>query len=155
VYVMEEIKQPEVATGQSVMKEFPKKVERKQTLLLLFGSLAVVVAGILSGWMLSGSNAKEGATNVAQTDKAQIEKEINEGDIEGLDEAEGVLVEGGIEGEGTHHLEREGGPSKYVYLTSTVMDLQTMVGKKVHVWGETLSPVKASWLMDVVKIKEL
>ena len=70
-------------------------------------------------------------------------------------EVEGTLVEGGIEGEGTHHLERPGGPSQNVYLTSTAIDLQSLVGKKVHVWGETLSGIKAGWLMDVVKVKVL
>lgn len=139
---------------QGVLKDFSKKNERKQTLMLLLGSLLVVVAGIFSGWYLTGPKAT--VTNpVSETNTSQIEKEIQEGDIEGLDEAEGTLVEGGIEGEGTHHLERDGGPSKYVYLTSTVMDLEGMVGKKVHVWGETLSSVKAPWLMDVVKITEL
>jgi hypothetical protein len=45
------------------------------------------------------------------------------------------------------------GEDKYVYLTSTVIDLQSFVGKKVKVWGETLSGLHAGWLMDVGKIK--
>jgi hypothetical protein len=63
------------------------------------------------------------------------------------------LEEGGIDGEGTHHLVRDGGPSKSVYLTSTVIDLDSFAGKKVKVWGETISARKAGWLMDVGKIK--
>jgi hypothetical protein len=66
---------------------------------------------------------------------------------------EGILKEGGIEGEGTHHLDRGLGEDKYVYLTSTVIDLQSFVGKKVKVWGESLAGLKAGWLMDVGKIK--
>jgi len=50
-------------------------------------------------------------------------------------------------------LERTGGASQNVYLTSTVIDLQSFVGKNVQVWGDTLSGQKAGWLMDVGKIK--
>lgn len=65
------------------------------------------------------------------------------------DSAEGILREGGIEGEGNFHLERPGGPSQNVYLTSSVVDLSQFVGKKVRVWGETFASEKAGWLMDV------
>ena len=71
------------------------------------------------------------------------------------DTAEGTLQEGGISGEGTHHLVRPGGDSQNVYLTSTVIDLQSFVGKKVQVWGQTVSARKAGWLMDVGKVKVL
>jgi len=40
------------------------------------------------------------------------------------DKTEGVLREGGIEGEGNFHLERPGGESQNVYLTSTTVDLE-------------------------------
>lgn len=65
------------------------------------------------------------------------------------DMAEGVLKEGGIDGEGNFHLERPGGESQNVYLTSSTVDLSLYVGKKVRVWGETFSAEKAGWLMDV------
>jgi hypothetical protein len=45
------------------------------------------------------------------------------------------------------------GEHKYVYLTSSVVDLQSFVGKKVQVWGETLAGQSAGWLMDVGKVK--
>ena len=67
--------------------------------------------------------------------------------------ATGVLAEGGIGNEGTHHLTRDGGPSQTVYLTSSVVDLSSFVGKKVEIWGETQSSKKAGWLMDVSKVK--
>lgn len=69
------------------------------------------------------------------------------------DTAKGLLVEGGIKGEGTHHLDRDLGEQKYVYLTSSVIDLQSFVGKKVQVWGETLAAQNAGWLMDVGRVK--
>lgn len=65
------------------------------------------------------------------------------------DSAEGVLKEGGIDGEGNFHLERPGGASQNVYLTSTTVDLTQFVGKKVKVLGQTFSSEKAGWLMDV------
>ena len=69
------------------------------------------------------------------------------------DEAEGRLVEGGIEGEGSHHLERAGGESQNVYLTSSSVDLNAYVGKTVKVWGVTFDAQKAGWLMDVAKLE--
>jgi len=69
--------------------------------------------------------------------------------------ATGVLKEGGVDGEGTHHLEREGGVSQNVYLTSSVLNLQQFVERKVQIWGETFTAQKAGWLMDVGKLKVL
>jgi len=65
------------------------------------------------------------------------------------DSAQGLLKEGGMEGEGSYHLERPGGKSQNVYLTSTAVDLSIFVGKKVKVWGQTFAAEKAGWLMDV------
>lgn len=65
------------------------------------------------------------------------------------DDAEGTLKEGGFEGEGSFHLERPGGESQNVYLTSTTVDLSTFLNKKVRVWGQTFESEEAGWLMDV------
>ena len=54
-----------------------------------------------------------------------------------------------IEDEGQYHIERPGGVSQNVYLTSTTVDLSQFIGKKIRVWGETFSAQKAGWLMDV------
>jgi hypothetical protein len=69
------------------------------------------------------------------------------------DSAEGVIEAGGTNGEGTHKLVRDGGPSQTAYLISSVVDLDSYVGKKVKVWGETMGAQKVSWLMDVGKIE--
>ena len=60
-----------------------------------------------------------------------------------------------MDGEGTHHLEREGGASQNVYLTSSVLGLQQFVDRKIQIWGETFAAQKASWFMDVGKLKVL
>jgi len=65
------------------------------------------------------------------------------------DKAEGKLKEGGADGEGNFHLERPGGESQNVYLTSSTVDLSEYLNKKVRVWGETFKASKAGWLMDV------
>lgn len=136
-----------------LLKKFPKG-ENKSTLLLIVGSLLVVLAGVASGWILSGRSQK---SSVPESSAPQVEKTAKE---EGIadeatfrDSAEGILEEGGIDGEGTYHLVREGGPSKYAYLTSTVIDLEQYVGKQVMVWGETISAKQAGWLMDIGRIK--
>ncbi|RLC30189.1 hypothetical protein DRH13_04710 [Candidatus Woesebacteria bacterium] len=147
-------------TGQAtakvgVLKKFPKKISKK-TVFYALSSLLVILLGVGTGWALSGTRgagsdtptsagapgAETGAKEAGIADEATFR-----------DTAEGVLEDGGIDGEGTHHLVREGGPSKYVYLTSTVIDLEAFVGKTVSVWGETISAQTAGWLMDVGKIK--
>lgn len=117
----------------------------------VFGIL--VLLGIFTGYLLSGqtgilgSNAssKTGGANSAGTTDTRVFKDF----------AEGVIEKGGIDGEGTHKLIREGGPSQTAYLISTTVDLDQFVGKKVKVQGQTVSAKKAAWLMDVGKIDKL
>lgn len=71
------------------------------------------------------------------------------------DTAEGELVKGGINGEGSHHLVREGGELQYVYLTSSILDLDKFVGRQIKIWGETFEAQKAGWLMDVGRLEVL
>lgn len=71
------------------------------------------------------------------------------------DIAEGTLKNGGINGEGQYHLERSGGDSQNVYLTSSIVDLSQFVGKKIKVWGQTQAAQTAGWLMDVGKVEVL
>lgn len=140
---MEQIEQ----TAQTPMPKFNLKVIWPY----IVGSLFVVVVGVGVGWLISGKSGtgssvsapatKTGAKTAGITDEATFK-----------DSAEGVLEEGGISGEGTHHLTRPGGISQNVYLTSTVVDLGAFTGKKVKVWGQTISARKAGWLMDVGKI---
>lgn len=150
---MEEKAQPE---KKQLLKKFPK--QGKQNIFLILGSLLVVLAGVTTGWLLSGRPQTKGALipedAAPGAEKTQTEAGVT--DTEAYpDTAEGVLEEGGLEGEGTHHLVREGGPEKYVYLTSTAFNFEGFVGKKVQVWGETMSAKHAPWLMDVGRIKVL
>lgn len=69
------------------------------------------------------------------------------------DTATGTIEKGSINGEGTHILNRPGGPSQRASLTSSVIDLDLFVGKNVEIKGETNASTKTSWLLDVGTIK--
>lgn len=136
---------------QTVVKKFPK-FDIKNQAMLIVGAILVVLLGLGTGWLILGR--AKGSSQTAAPGAETSPKEAGLADEKTFrDSAEGVLEEGGIAGEGTHHLVRDGGPSQNVYLTSTVIDLQSFVGKKVTVWGETIAARKAGWLMDVGKIK--
>lgn len=112
----------------------------------VFIALAVVL-GIAVGF---GAGKLKKNTSQSNVSNAKAEKTVGIADKKTFkDKAEGVLKEGGIDGEGNFHLERPGGTSQNVYLTSTTVDLSKYIGKKVRVWGETFSAEKAGWLMDV------
>lgn len=129
----------------------------RATLIPAFAILVVVLAGVGTGWYASQGGVL--AKKVAVAPGAEVGeggKTVGLDDTKTFrDKAEGVLEEGGIDGEGTHHLIRDGGPSQNVYLTSSVIDLSQFTGKKVEVWGETNKAQKAGWLMDIGKIKVL
>jgi len=125
---------------------------------LVVVGILVVAAGTGSGWVLAGKPGR--ATGVLGNDSRTApgakltETEAGVKDEKTFrDSAVGTLETEGIGGEGTHHLVREGGEDQYVYLTSTVIDLESFVGKEVEVWGETISARTAGWLMDVGKVK--
>lgn len=111
----------------------------------------LVLLGVGTGYLLSQklpATQKTGFVNTGKVIGATDTKTFR-------DQAEGVIEKDGVDGEGTHRLIREGGPSQTAYLTSSVIDLDEYVGKKVKVYGETFAAQKASWLMDVGKIELL
>lgn len=122
--------------------------------------IGVVIFGILTGYFLSGNVSTPGSTskgggilNLSSVPKGTI---MGSDDKETFsDIAEGVLKEGGVEGEGAYHLERPGGESQNVYLTSSIVDLSKVLGKKIKVWGQTQKAQHAGWLMDVGRVEVL
>lgn len=121
------------------------------------------VAGFYTGaWAKTASSPKSGVSgSTAGVIKAEVPQTgVKVGDIFGSPDekafnttATGVLDKGGLNGEGTHKLVRPGGPSQTVYMTSSVIDLDTLVGDQVTVWGETFKGQKVGWLMDVGRVK--
>lgn len=121
--------------------------------LMIVLALAIVLGlgtGYLANMVSSGSAGMAKTDNESGTDASGDKTSAGVLDKKTFtDQAEGTLKEGGFEGEGSFHLERPGGKSQYVYLTSTAVDLSEFVGKKVKVWGQTFEAEKAGWLMDV------
>ena len=134
-----------------VMKIFTQSRSKKY-LPYVVGALLVVLVGVGTAWMVSGRmngsypGAAPGA-KVTSTSAGALDPKIK------YDTATGTLQNGGLNGEGNFNLVRDGGPSHYVYLTSSVVDLSTFVDKKVQIWGETLASKKVGWLMDVAKVQ--
>lgn len=138
-----------------IVKKFPQKKESP-----LFSVIAIAVVlflGVGTGWAFakkSTTTTSNTPATVTTSNSVNTTTEAGINDSSAFpDSAQGILTEGGIGGEGTHHLDRGMGAAKDVYLTSTVINLQSFVGKKVEVQGQTISGKKAGWLMDVGKVK--
>lgn len=132
-------------------------------LILLFAGITLL--GLGSGFGLSRLqvSGNEGSAGTGQTGTAgqASGKSVKVGQTYGnqseqfTDEAIGVIQKNSEEGEGTHKLVREGGESQTAYLTSSLVDLNRFVNRKVKVWGETFAAQKVGWLMDVGAVKVL
>lgn len=122
--------------------------------VIIIVSIVILGLGSVGGFMM----VKKTPVSVNSTKGASVQTEKAAGVIDKKTfntDAEGILREGGIEGEGNFHLERPGGISQNAYLTSSTVDLSKYIGKKIKVWGQTYQGQKAGWLMDVglVEIK--
>lgn len=150
----------EVKKDAGTMSAFKADKEEPSTLKVLFVLLLMAALGVGTGYAAATFTAKPGS-------KSAIPQALNpnapqkgqtfgvEDTAEYKDTAEGVVKEGGIEGEGQYHLERPGGNSQNVYMTSSTVDLSNFVGKKIKVWGATQAAQTAGWLMDVGKVEVL
>lgn len=126
--------------------------------------LIALAAGVATGYGGFKLKSRGGVSLGAPLSEQPIQQvatgSIKAGDVFGVqdastfkDSAEGYLEEGGIGGEGSHKLLREGGVSQTVVLTSSVTDLSKFVGMQVKVGGETFKAQKAGWLMDVGRVE--
>lgn len=125
----------------------------------LVGLVIVILLGALTGFLLAKNGSSSG---LSKTISSSIPGNATKGKIYGSDDlktykdtAEGVLENGGIDGEGQYHLVRPGGESQYVYLTSSTVDLSQFNKRKIKVWGATQAAQKAGWLMDVGRVQVL
>lgn len=124
--------------------------------------ITALVFGVGSGFAASQFKPKAEKAGTVSLSGNVAGGEIKKGAVYGSDNtsvfrdnAEGVLKEGGMGGEGSHHLVRPGGDSQNVYLTSSIVDLSLFVDRKIKVWGETFKAQKAGWLMDVGRVEVL
>jgi hypothetical protein len=115
----------------------------------LFVLFLVAFLGIGTGYVFSKNGGSVGPVNVSNVmdgSGVQSGKTYGSDDLKTYkDSTEGVLKEGGIEGEGQFHLERPGGESQNVYMTSSTVDLSLFLNKKIKVWGATQTAQKAGW----------
>ena len=143
---------------QPLMNTFGDKEGSFLTPKLLVALLLIAILGVGSGYLFS----KKGSVSGINLKGTGTSSSISKGTIVGSDDtktfrdiAEGVLKTGGINGEGKFHLQRPGGESQNVYLTSSIVDLSQYIDKKVKVWGETQKAKRAGWLMDVGRLEVL
>jgi hypothetical protein len=132
----------------------------KAKLILPILAIVVLIAGGFTGRVLAtkgvGSSTNSPSGTAVGDTSLGTNNEVGIADAETFkDTAEGILEAGGKDGEGTHKLNRGLGGTKDVYLTSTAINLDNFVGKKVQVWGQTIAGQKVGWLMDVGRIKIL
>lgn len=129
---------------------------KRERIITISVFVALVLLGVGTGYLLSRSTKLTSESGEETGVVIKTEKGEGIADTKTFkDSAEGAIEKGGINGEGTHKLIREGGPSQTAYLVSSVIDLDAYVGKKVKVWGETFAAQKAAWFMDVGKIEIL
>jgi len=155
--IVANLQTPESRHNRGVNGKVPKTVQTDGTTVMKKMTIGLyvllILMGVGTGYLLSGRRVGvvglfgkptriETDTTVGISDTATFK-----------DSAEGVIEAGGLDGEGTHKLVREGGPSQTAYLISSVVDLDKYIGKKVKVYGQTVAGDKAAWLMDVGKIE--
>ena len=139
---------------ETMLEEQERMKKTKGTVGMVYGVL--VLLGVVTGYLLHASLVKGGVPGLpsAKVTMTKTDKVVGLTDTSTFkDWAEGTLEKGSVDGEGTHKLIREGGPSQTAALVSSVLDLDEYVGKKVKVWGQTYPPKKAGWFMDVGKIE--
>ncbi len=146
----------------AVLHNFEGKAASNSSRKVFIVLLVFLLLGGLTGYGVASFTSNGSSLSSDSGESSQNNTNIKKGTVVGVqdektftDNAEGVLRDGGIEGEGTHHLERPGGESQNVYLTSSVLNLSDFAGRKIKVWGKTYAGEKAGWLMDVGRVQVL
>lgn len=134
------------------------KTKNLTTILL---ATVVVILGVGTGFGLSRVTAGKqvSSTPTVDTSTPTDSSEVKSGETYGsssdtfIDEAKGVIIDGGINGEGTHRLLRPGGESQIICLTSSVIDLDLFIDHEISIWGgETFDTQTCGWFMDVGRV---
>lgn len=143
--------------GSTFAPVSPPKMTGPSKKSLIIAAVLIILAGGVTGYLLSRRASPSGpASETAGKKSVQTATEIGSTDTKTFsDTATGVLEKGGSNGEGTHKLIRDGGPSQTVYLISSIVDLDEYVGKKMQIFGQTINAQKVGWLMDVGRLKLL
>lgn len=135
------------------LRKAPSKINLSKALPFLI-IIIIVGAGIFSGLVLSSRNKSAAQSAIKEEDLTPQAKESFNQTFR--DEAEGTIEKNDEldkYAQGTHKLIRPGGEDQTAFLTSSVLDLDEFVGKKVKVFGETFGSSQVGWLMDVGKVE--
>jgi hypothetical protein len=161
---IESLQKIPLAETPPIVTTMPQPKTKTSPALTVILAVVIVLSGMGTGFALSQMRTVKGSSGPATDNTPSSTNQIKVGEVYGdknpanaKDSAEGVLVKGGVSGEGTHHLIRPGGASQNVYLSSSVLDLDLFAGDKVQVKGETFQAQKVGWLIDVgqVTVQEL
>lgn len=140
------------AKQNTVAKRFD--LSQSHTKLFVAVLALAIVSGVVTGYFLASSKASQVDQRIPLN---ETQKSAQQDTKTFRDFAEGKIAKkpdpkrGETYTEGTHLLIREG--KSPVSLTSSVLDLSEYEGKNVKVMGETNTPLKGGWLMDVGKIE--
>jgi hypothetical protein len=132
--------------------EIPMK---KNSKVIYIVYAVIILLGIGTGYLLSSKTTAGGKSSAQKVTTIKTDTVAGSTDTVFSDSAEGTVEKGGLKGEGSHKIIREGGPSQTVYVISSVVDLDEYVGKKVKVWGQTMAAKTVPWLMDVGKVERI
>lgn len=145
----------------SLMHDFKASGDKGSSQIFSMKVIVILIVaalfGVGTGYVFAGGTNKP-ISGDSLTEKSQVQKgqKYGAGNTAAFkDSAEGVLKKGGLDGEGEYHLERPGGISQNVYVTSSTVDLSLFVNRKIKVRGETFQAQKAGWLMDVGQVEVL
>lgn len=154
---------PNLSSNQSPSTQTPSYFSLSTILICL---VLAIATGFWASRLLPTSSAdgklilpgKEQAIsteNITDTGDIAVDKIYGDTATIFKDSATGTIEKGSINGVGTHILNREGGISQRASLTSSVVELDLFVGRKVEVKGETNASKQTSWLLDVGSVKVL
>lgn len=145
--------EPTTTPLKKPLRAVPPKIGLSKILPVLI-IVVIVGAGIFSGLVLSSRNKSASRQSTKEDELPQQVKESFAKTFK--DEAEGTIEKNDQldkYAQGTHKLIRPGGEDQTAFLTSSVLDLDQYVGKKVKVFGETFGSSQVGWLMDVGKVE--
>lgn len=143
-------------TEEELVHQFDGNKSKSTRPALAILAVVVILLGLGTGLVIAKGSSSTLGTPTQVTKASQVTKGTTMGTNDTAtfkDTAEGTLKAGGIDGEGQYHLERPGGPTQFVYMTSSVVDLSLVEGRKVKVWGQTQKAQHAPWLMDVGRVE--
>lgn len=155
------MEQLEEESTQTIPTPNLRPAPKKSPLTVLLPIVIVIIlisAGVFSGLVLA-SRSKNAQLTTGAAKGEELPEEVKQAFAQTFkDEAEGIIEKNDKfeeTAQGQWKLVRPGGESQTAYLTSSVLDLNNYVGKKVKVFGETFSSSQVGWLMDVGKVEEI